>query len=379
MKMNTTEEIISDIAAGKMVIIMDDEDRENEGDLIVASEFITPEIINFMATYGRGLICQTMTAERCEQLNLPMMVQQNGAHFATNFTVSIEAAEGVSTGISAADRARTVQAAVAKDAKPTDIVQPGHIFPLRAQNGGVIVRAGHTEAGCDFARLAGLEPSAVIVEILNEDGTMARRPDLEIFAKKHDLKIGTIADLIEYRNLNESSIKRVAQCHFPTQFGDFNLVTYKDTIENHLHYALIKGDLDSNTPTLVRVHLQNTLQGLIAQTTENNDSWSVQNAMKKIGQEGGVLVLINGEDSTEQLASLLQGHDVLKTELTVPTASRAKHTGLGSQILADLGVEKLKLMGRKRKYPALSGYKLEVIEYLEPKALVNAMAEAVAI
>ena len=227
MSLNTAEEIIADIKAGKMVILMDDEDRENEGDLIIAAEHITPDAINFMATYGRGLICLTMTQERCEQLNLPLMVKSNGAQFSTNFTLSIEAAEGVTTGISAADRARTVQAAVAKGAVPEDIVQPGHIFPIMAQPGGVLTRAGHTEAGCDLARLAGLEPSSVIVEILNPDGTMARRPQLEVFANEHGIKIGTIADLIEYRNLNETTIEKVAQCKLPTEYGEFNLVTTK--------------------------------------------------------------------------------------------------------------------------------------------------------
>ncbi|MDF4356785.1 3,4-dihydroxy-2-butanone-4-phosphate synthase, partial [Vibrio parahaemolyticus] len=216
MPISTPQEIIDDIRAGKMVILMDDEDRENEGDLIMAAEHITPEAINFMATYGRGLICLTMTKARCENLGLPPMVQDNNAQYTTNFTVSIEAAEGVTTGISAADRARTVQAAVAPNAKAADLVQPGHIFPLAAQDGGVLTRAGHTEAGCDLARLAGLEPASVIVEILNDDGTMARRPDLEIFAEKHGLKLGTIADLIEYRNNTETTIERVAECKLPT-------------------------------------------------------------------------------------------------------------------------------------------------------------------
>ena len=263
MQLNTPAEIIEDIRQGKMVILMDDEDRENEGDVLMAAEYVTPEAINFMATHARGLICLTLTSKRCKQLDLPLMVDANKSPFSTNFTLSIEAAEGVTTGISAADRARTVKAAVARDARPSDIVQPGHIFPLMAQDGGVLVRAGHTEAGCDLARLAGLEPAAVIVEILNEDGTMARRPDLEIFAKKHGVKIGTIADLIEYRNLNETTIEQVARCQLPTEVGDFQLVTFKDTIDNQLHFALIKGDIDPEQPTLVRVHLHDTFSDLL--------------------------------------------------------------------------------------------------------------------
>ena len=238
MALNTTAEILEDIQQGKMVILMDDEDRENEGDLIMAAEHVTPEAINFMVKHARGLVCMPMTAERCKRLNLPLMVDKNEAQFSTNFTVSIEAAEGVTTGISAADRATTILAAVAQDAKATDIVQPGHIFPLIAKEGGVLNRAGHTEAGVDLARLAGCEPAAVIVEILNDDGSMARRPQLEAFAQTHGIKIGSIADLIEYRNLNETTIKKVASCELPTQYGDFELHTFKDVIDNQLHFAL---------------------------------------------------------------------------------------------------------------------------------------------
>ena len=300
MPISTPQEIIEDIRLGKMVILMDDEDRENEGDLIMAAEHITPEAINFMATHGRGLICLTMTKERCEMLGLPPMVQDNNAQYTTNFTVSIEAAEGVTTGISAADRARTVQAAVAKDAKAADLVQPGHIFPLAAQEGGVLTRAGHTEAGCDLARLAGLEPAGVIVEILNDDGTMARRPDLEIFADKHDIKLGTIADLIEYRNNTETTIERVAECKLPTEFGEFELVTYRDTIDNQVHYALCKGDLENEVP-LVRVHLQDTFTDLLRSDRNAERSWTLDKAMKRIGQDGGVLVILGNEESTDLL------------------------------------------------------------------------------
>ena len=255
MALSTTAEIIEEFRQGKMVILMDDEDRENEGDLIMPASMVRPEDINFMARFGRGLICLTLTKARCQRLNLPLMVGNNGAQVSANFTVSIEAAEGVSTGISAADRARTVLAAVAPEATANDVVQPGHIFPLMAQEGGVLTRAGHTEAGCDLARLAGFEPAAVIVEILNEDGTMARRPDLEKFAAEHGIKLGTIADLIEYRNQHETTVEEVARCQLPTEYGVFELVTFRDTIDSQLHFALCKGELNGAVAPLVRVHL----------------------------------------------------------------------------------------------------------------------------
>ena len=262
MKLSNIEEIIQDIRDGKMGVIMDDEDRENEGDLLMAASMVRPEDINFMATHGRGLICLTLTRERCRQLSLPLMVNDNQAQLATNFTVSIEAAEGVTTGISAHDRAHTVRTAVEPDARPQDLVQPGHIFPLMAQPGGVLTRAGHTEAGCDLARLAGLEAAAVIVEILNEDGTMARRPDLEKFAQQHGLKVGTIADLIHYRIANEKSVERVAECDLQTEFGAYRLYAYQDLVHDGLHLALVKGVVKSDEPTLVRVHVQNALGDL---------------------------------------------------------------------------------------------------------------------
>lgn len=365
MALHSIEEIIEDIRQGKMVILMDDEDRENEGDLIMAADMVTPEAINFMATYGRGLICQPMTRARCEQLNLPLMVSSNGAAFSTNFTVSIEAAEGVTTGISAADRALTIQAAVAKDAKATDIVQPGHIFPLMAQEGGVLTRAGHTEAGCDLARLAGFEPSAVIVEILNDDGTMARRDDLEIFAKKHDLKMGTIADLIEYRNLTETTVIREAECAMPTRFGDFKMVTYRDTIDNQLHFALIKGEVTENT--LVRVHLSNTMGDLLFSERASNKTWPLDLAMERIADEGGVLVLLGNTETTESLLSQVQafaaedqGQPIAKNKW----AGSSRNVGVGSQILADLGVRSMRLLSSQTKYHSLSGFGLEVTEYI---------------
>ncbi|WP_423185813.1 bifunctional 3,4-dihydroxy-2-butanone-4-phosphate synthase/GTP cyclohydrolase II [Alishewanella sp. d11] len=367
MQLNTPAEIIEDIRQGKMVILMDDEDRENEGDLVMAAEYVTPDAINFMAKYGRGLICLTLTKKRCKQLALPLMVDANKSPFSTNFTVSIEAAEGVTTGISAADRARTVKAAVARDASPLDIVQPGHIFPLMAQDGGVLVRAGHTEAGCDLARLAGLEPAAVIVEILNDDGTMARRPDLEVFAKEHQLKIGTIADLIEYRNLNETTIEKVATCQLPTAMGDFELVTFKDTIDNQLHFALVKGQIMAEEPTLVRVHLHNTFNDLLLSTRSNNLSFPLHTAMQRIAAEGGVLVLLGKHESTDELVQMVQNfeaEDKGEKPRSAVWKGTSRNVGLGSQILASLGVRKMRLLSQPKKYHALSGFGLEVVDYV---------------
>jgi len=367
MPLNTPAEIIDDIRNGKMVILMDDEDRENEGDLVMAAEYVTPEAINFMATHGRGLICLTLTRARCQQLDLQLMVDKNKSPFATAFTVSIEAAEGVTTGISAADRARTVKAAVARDARPSDIVQPGHIFPLMAQDGGVLVRAGHTEAGCDLARLAGLEPAAVIVEILNDDGTMARRPDLEVFAAKHGIKIGTIADLIEYRNLNETTIEQVARCKLPTAVGDFDLVTFKDTIDGQLHFALVKGDIDANQPTLVRVHLQDTFSDLLLSNRGANRSFSLHSAMSRIQQEGGVLVLLGKQESSDDLVQLVEyfaQQDAGQNPRSPTWKGTSRNVGVGSQILASLGVKKMRLLSQPKKYHALSGFGLEVVDYV---------------
>ncbi|UIP27271.1 bifunctional 3,4-dihydroxy-2-butanone-4-phosphate synthase/GTP cyclohydrolase II [Photobacterium sp. TLY01] len=365
MALSSAKDIIEDIRQGKLVILMDDEDRENEGDLIIAAEKVTPEAINFMATHGRGLICLTLTQARCRQLKLPLMVQDNAEQFSTNFTVSIEASSGVTTGISAADRARTVQAAVAKDASPADIVMPGHIFPLMAQEGGVLARAGHTEAGCDIARLAGLEPSSVIVEILNPDGTMARRPDLEVFAAEHGLKLGTIADLIEYRNNNETTIERVAECCLPTEFGDFDLITYRDTIDNQIHHALRKGDVSPSNPTLVRVHLQDTFKDILH---SGASQWTLPMAMQRIAEEGGVMVILNRHETQEgiitkvkNLAAQADGQPGVKLNPKNPS----RQVGVGSQILADLGVGKMRLLSSSnQRYHSLSGFGLEVVEYI---------------
>jgi len=297
------QEIIAEIRAGRMVVLVDEEDRENEGDLLFAAEFTTPEKINFMAKHGRGLICLTLTEAHCKQLDLPLMVRDNGLQLATNFTLSIEAASGVTTGISAADRACTIQVAANKNAKPSDIVQPGHIFPLRAQNGGVLVRAGHTEAGCDLAQLAGLTPAAVICEILKDDGEMARLPDLIEFAKQHQIKIGTIADLIEYRSHNEKLVERVAQRSVQTAYGMFDLFTYVDKTTQRIHLALRKGEVCSEGETLVRVHEPLSVMDFLEQV-DYSHSTSVHDALKKISQSPcGVLVLMHhGETSQDLLA-----------------------------------------------------------------------------
>jgi 3,4-dihydroxy 2-butanone 4-phosphate synthase/GTP cyclohydrolase II len=367
MKLNTPQEIIDDIALGKMVILMDDEDRENEGDFIMAAEKVTPEAINFMATHGRGLICMPMTLEKCRQLKLPLMVDNNNAQFSTNFTVSIEAAEGVTTGISAADRAKTVLAAAAADASHLNIVQPGHIFPLMAKDGGVLNRAGHTEAGVDLARLAGLEPASVIVEILNEDGTMARRPDLEIIAEKHGLKMGTIADLIEYRNANETTIERISSCKLPTAFGEFDLTVFKDTIDGQAHFALTKGEIKAEQPTLVRVHLENTFKDLLFSQRESVSSWPMADALKRISEEGGVLVLLGKHESTDTLIAQVEKYAKQDAGEVVKEVQRhvgSRNVGVGSQILSNLGVSKMRLLSSQSKYHSLSGFGLEVVEYI---------------
>ena len=295
------QEIIAEIRAGRMVVLVDEEDRENEGDLVFAAEFVTPEKINFMAKHGRGLICLTLTEAHCRQIELPLMVRENGLSLATNFTLSIEAASGVTTGISAADRARTVQVAADKNAKPGDIVQPGHIFPLRAQNGGVLVRAGHTEAGCDLAELAGLTPATVICEILKDDGEMARLPDLMVFAQQHQLKIGTIADLIEYRCHHEKLVERVTRRKVQTAYGEFDLATYVDKTTQRTHLALVKGKIRSDAETLVRVHEPLSVMDFLEQT-DHAHSISVNQALQKIGQSSaGVLVLLHRGETPQDL------------------------------------------------------------------------------
>ena len=370
MKLNTTEEIIEDLRQGKMVVIMDDEDRENEGDLLMSAADVTADDVNFMARYGRGLICLTLTQQRCQQLNLPLMIHGTDVIESTNFTMSIEAAEGVTTGISASDRAVTIAAAVKSDASPKDIVQPGHIFPLMAQPGGVLTRAGHTEAGCDLAMLAGSDPSAMIVEILNEDGTMARRPDLETFAEEHNLKIGTIDDLISYRLKNEKTVSRISECNFPSDYGDFKLMAYQNSVDKLTHYALIKadGNIDSSQPVDVRVHMKNVLTDALGSV--GSKSWPLQAALKQVAEsDQGAVVLLSlpdedasilqwmSEQSTEQ-----SGTDTEVVKVKKPTDLRTD--GVGAQILMDLGVKKMRLMTAPKVIHGLAGFGLEVVDYI---------------
>lgn len=367
MKLSSIQELLEDIRLGKPVILMDDEDRENEGDLIVAAEKISAETINFMIREARGLLCLTLTGEHCDRLSLSQMVNaaDNGSGYGTPFTISIEAAEGVTTGISAQDRAVTILTAVAPDAKPSDIVQPGHIFPLRARQGGVLSRAGHTEAGCDLARMAGLTPAAAIIEIINDDGTMARRPDLEKFAEKHLLRIGTIADLIHYRMLNEQTIARIEQRTIQTAFGEFTLSVYEDRLEGHQHIALSKGSINGDTPTLVRVQTMEALKDLLAIQFDNDTSWSLHHAMAKIAAEGnGVIVLLDNSHDHSISATLdrLLGHH--NETLADSPSQSLRVIGTGSQILCDLGVQKMRLMSSPIRFTALSGFNLEVTEYI---------------
>jgi 3,4-dihydroxy 2-butanone 4-phosphate synthase/GTP cyclohydrolase II len=361
MALNSVAELIEDIRQGKMVILMDDEDRENEGDIIMASQAVLPEHINFMARFARGLICMPMTRERCERLKLPLMAPRNGSGFGTKFTVSIEAAEGVTTGISAADRARTVQAAIAAHATADSIVSPGHIFPLMAQAGGVLARAGHTEAACDLARLAGFEPSGVICEIMNDDGTMARRPELEVFAQQHGIKIGTIADLIHYRLLHERTVARVSEQPLDSELGQFRLINYRDSVEGAVHMALTLGDIDAETPTLVRVHNMDPLRDLFM--VRQPGRWSLRAAMAEVAKAGSGVVLLLGNplNGPELLAHIEQQ---LGSEHKPANPTNYSIVGAGSQILRDLGVRKMRLMSAPMKFNAISGFDLEVVEYL---------------
>lgn len=360
---SSAKEIIEEIKLGHMVVLVDDENRENEGDLVLAAEFTTPEHINFMAKFGRGLICLTLTEARCKQLNLTKMVQKNGARMGTNFTVSIEAAEGVTTGISAADRARTVKAAVAKTAKPKDIVSPGHIFPLAAMDGGVLVRAGHTEAGCDLAHLAGCEPASVICEILKDDGSMARLPDLMQFAAEHKLKIGTIADLIHYRAQTESLVERAAERTIQTPYGEMQLIAYRDKIAKETHLALVKGTPTAEQEVLVRVHEPLSIFDLL-DSTSCTHSWNTLQAMKVIANaESGVMVLLHHQENGDAIVERILGADE-----PIRINQELRTYGIGSQILLDCGVRKMKLLANQRKMPSMAGFGLEVTGYLEAAA-----------
>lgn len=364
---SSIEEIVEDIREGKMVIMVDDENRENEGDLLMAAEKVRPEDINYMARYGRGLICLTLTRERCKQLRLPLMVDDTDHHHATNFTLSIEAAEGITTGISAHDRARTVRTAVAAGARPEDLRQPGHIFPVMAQPGGVLTRAGHTEAGCDLARLAGFEPAATIVEILNEDGSMARRPDLEVFARKHDVKIGTIADLIRYRLEKEQYIERIAEQQVQTSHGEFTLYCYDDRINRTVHLALVKGELSSVPDPLVRVQIQDTL-GDVLGVTNARLGWPVDSAIERIAQEkAGVVIVLRDQEGSRELVEAVRELADPDDDLQVRRRGDAvlRTYGVGAQILRDLGVQRMRVLSAPKQMHAISGFDLEVTEYVE--------------
>lgn len=361
------EDIIADIRDGKMVIMVDDENRENEGDLLMAAEKVLPENINYMARYGRGLICLTLSRERCAQLRIPLMVHETDEHHATNFTISIEAAEGITTGISAHDRAKTVQVAVAPDAQPDDLKQPGHIFPLVAQPGGVLTRAGHTEAGCDLARLAGFESAAVIVEILNEDGSMARRTDLEKFARKHTIKIGTIADLIRYRLEKERYVERIDKKPVRTAHGEFTLYCYDDHLNQTVHLALVKGDVQASTEPLVRVHLQDTL-GDILGIRSPALGWPLDSVIERISREdAGVIVVLRDQQSSRELMDAVGSLSEVKDDLESWRGRDAalRTYGVGAQILKDLGVQRMRVLSAPKHMYAISGFDLEITEYVE--------------
>jgi 3,4-dihydroxy 2-butanone 4-phosphate synthase/GTP cyclohydrolase II len=365
MAFDRIEDIIEDYRQGKMVLLVDDEDRENEGDLLLAADRCTPQAISFMANEARGLICLTLTDEHCQRLGLEQMVPSNGSVFSTAFTVSIEAASGVTTGISAADRARTVQAAVAADATPEDLVQPGHIFPLRAREGGVLNRAGHTEAGCDLARLAGFTPASVIVEVMNDDGTMARRPDLERFAAKHGIRIGTIADLIHYRLSTEHTIVRIGERELPTVHGTFRLISYEDRIEGGVHMAMVMGDVRREEPTLVRVHVVDPLRDLVGAEYNGPANWTLWAALQKVAEEGrGVVVVLANHESSQALLERIPQLTQAPRQYTRSQSRIYSEVGTGAQILQDIGVGKLRHLGPPLKYAGLTGYDLEVVESL---------------
>jgi 3,4-dihydroxy 2-butanone 4-phosphate synthase/GTP cyclohydrolase II len=367
LNMATSEQLIEAIGQGKMVVLVDDEDRENEGDLVMAADAVTPEAINFMARYGRGLICLTLTEERCRQLNLPLMVNQNKSSHGTAFTLSIEAATGVTTGISAADRARTIQAAVAANAKPEDLVQPGHIFPLMAQPGGVLTRAGHTEAGCDLAALAGRHPSAVICEILNEDGSMARLPDLVQFAKAHQLMLGSIANLIQYRSSHESLVEEIADRVVTFQDKPWRLVAFTDKASGQPHMALVFGKPEPQNETLVRVHEPTSLLDWIDSKNPNH-SWSVPAALSAIEAAGcGVLVLLNTAPSAKTVLAQINGQSISAVPPSPVSSQSLRSYGLGAAILRHVGVGKMRLLARPRKMPSMAGFELEVTGY-QPEA-----------
>src|SRR5580700_4215368 len=363
--LNTIDDILEDLRQGKMAVLMDDEDRENEGDLIMAAESARAEDVNFMARYGRGLICLTLTRERCRQLRLPLMVSDTDSSHRTNFTLSIEAAEGVTTGISAHDRAHTVRTAVAPNARPEDLRQPGHVFPVMAQPGGVLTRAGHTEAGCDLARLAGFAPAAVIVEIMNDDGTMARRPQLEQFAARHQLKIGTIADLIRYRLQTERSVERIAEQTVTTDHGDFRLFCYEDHVNRDVHLALVHGDLRTDTP-LVRVHVTDTLRDLVG-VHDGSHAWTLPAALLRIARSPcGVVVILRQREPPRELADAVSALSRRASGEAASTLSgRVLRTyGVGAQILRDLGVHRMRVLSAPKHMYGISAFGLEIVDYV---------------
>ena len=357
------QDIVAEMRAGRMVILVDEEDRENEGDLVLAADHVTPEAVNFMARFGRGLICLTLTRERCEFLRLPPMAARNGTVYSTAFTVSIEAAEGVTTGISAADRARTVQVAVAAASQATDLVQPGHIFPLQAVDGGVLMRAGHTEAGCDLAALAGCSPSAVICEIMKDDGTMARLPDLQVFAAEHGLKIGTIADLIEHRSRTESLVQKVGERTLQTSYGEFTAHAFRDGPSQAVHMALVRGQWQPDEVVPVRVHEPLSVLDAL-EVDRAMHSWGLDTSLKYIAEQGrGVAVLLNCGESAEQLLAQFEG---TARAAQAPERGRMdlRTYGVGAQILRECGVQKMQLMGQPRRMPSMAGYGLEITGYI---------------
>ncbi|MGV0960734.1 MAG: bifunctional 3,4-dihydroxy-2-butanone-4-phosphate synthase/GTP cyclohydrolase II [Limnohabitans sp.] len=357
------EEIVAEMKAGRIVILVDEEDRENEGDLVLASDHVTPEAINFMARFGRGLICLTLTRERCEFLKLPPMAARNGTVYSTAFTVSIEAAEGVTTGISAADRAKTVQVAVARNTQPTDLVQPGHIFPLQAVDGGVLMRAGHTEAGCDLAAMAGCSASSVICEIMKDDGTMARLPDLQLFAAEHGLKIGTIADLIHYRSRNESLVERIGSRTLQTAHGEFTAHAFRDQPSQTVHLALVKGQWPTDAEVPVRVHEPLSVLDAL-EVNRSMHSWSLDTSLQYLNAQGcGVAVLLNCGESADQLLAQFEGR---ARSAQAPERGKMdlRTYGVGAQILRECGVHKMKLMGQPRRMPSMTGYGLEITGYI---------------
>ena len=365
--LNSIPELLDDIREGRMVVLMDDEERENEGDLVMAASKVRPEDINFMARFGRGLICLPLTRERCRQLSLPLMVNRNQAHYRTNFTVSIEAAEGITTGISAYDRAHTIRSAVKPDAGPEDISQPGHVFPLMYAPGGVLARAGHTEASVDLAMMAGLEPAAVLVEILNEDGSMARRPELLRFAKEHGLKIGTIANLIRYRMETEKSVEHASSHDVNTDFGPFRLHTYRDTIEGRLHLALMRGKVQADEPFLVRVHVQNPLSDVMS-IKRADFGMPLRTALAQIDENGSGMVLVLGgqKDDDEILRMVQEIPEPIMQDSGDNQASRELRTyGIGAQIIADLGIRRMRVLSAPWKLTGLAGFGLEVVEYID--------------